>query len=122
MAAGIYNIVIEQGATFLITVTLNDGATPVPAPIDLTGYEGRGQIKLKATDTEPLAVFEVSVTDPTAGEVEILLSAEDSEAIVTTGKTFTDFLEAQYDVELFKGDEVIRLLNGTCNISPEITT
>lgn len=121
MAAGIYTILIEQGSTYTLVVKLNDGATPVSAPIDLTGYTGRGEIKLKATDTTPLATFTVDVTDPTEGEVTILLDAEDSEAIPTTGTNYTEILEAWYDIELVNGTEVIRLLNGACNISPEVT-
>lgn len=121
MAAGIYNITIEQGATFTITVTLTDGATPA-VPIDLTGYTGRGQIRLNATDTTALADFTVTVLTPEEdGKVEITLSATDTEAIATTGLNYTEVLEAQYDVELVNGDEVIRLLNGACYISPEIT-
>lgn len=120
MAAGIYNIIIEQGSTYTMIVKLNDGAV-TPAPIDLTGYTGRGSIKLKATDTTSLADFIVTVTDPTEGEVTISLPASDSEAIETKGTNYTEVLEAWYDIELVNGSEVIRLLNGACNISPEIT-
>lgn len=118
MAAGKYTIYIEQGSTFSLKINLKDSDS---VAIDLTGYTGRGQIRKKSTDTTYLAQFDVSITDATNGEVTITLSAESSSEIVTTGASYLDTLKAYYDIEISKDEKVIRILNGICYISPEIT-
>jgi len=116
--AGIFNLEVNQGATKKIQVAYKDS---LDQPIDLTGYQGRGAIRLKATDAEPLALFVVTITDEPGGLVDIELPADALEGIALKGAGFNDKTRAFYDIELYKGAEVIRLLNGAVNISPEIT-
>jgi hypothetical protein len=121
MTAGRYTIAVEQGASFSLDVTYTDSAG---AAVDLTGYSGRGQIRLTAQSATALTALTVAITDAAAGEVNISLAAS---ALVgnasITGLSFDDYTLAVYDVELYTAADadVIRLLNGVCRISPEVT-
>jgi hypothetical protein len=118
MAAGIHDIVIEQGATFTMSATLtSDGTTPV----DLTGFQGRGQVRAKSTDVASLAAFTVTVSDPVNGVVDIELPDTESSKIPVKGASYKDMATMYYDIELYDSTRVIRLLNGEASISPEIT-
>jgi hypothetical protein len=111
MAAGKYNIVIEQGADFSLTFTIKDDGVAR----DLTGWSARGQIRLRASSASTLAVFDCSIPSPTSGTVEVKLSNTITSALQPT--------VARYDVEIFTaGDaQVERILQGTATIDPEIT-
>jgi hypothetical protein len=115
---GIYNLEVNQGATKRFQVIYKDS---LDAPINLTGYQGRGAIKLSARDADPLALFTVTVSDPTGGVVDIELAATALESVPLKGRGFNEKTTGFYDIEIYNGSDVIRLLNGTCNISPEIT-
>jgi hypothetical protein len=121
MPAAYHRITVEQGASYALDVTYADAAGD---PIDLTGYSGRGQIRLTAQTGTALASFTVQVTDAEAGEVTVTLPAS---ALVgnaaITGTTHDDFTNAVYDIELYTAQDanVIRLLHGPCRISPEVT-
>ena len=119
MAAGVYDITIEQGARFTMEATYTtDGTTP----IDLTGYYGRGQIKA-TTDAGAVARFTVTIPTPANGVVRCVIEADDTAIIPATGANYSKTSVYYYDIELFTvGDaDVIRLLNGKANVSPEIT-
>lgn len=121
MAAGVYTLEIEQGVTKSFRITYRDA---LDAAIDLTGYAGRGSIKLKAGDAAPLASFQVSITDPTNGIVDVTLPADALSGNASIkGKSYSEKTAAVYDIEVYTPDDadVIRLLNGVCNISPEVT-
>ena len=121
MAAGVYNLDVEQGASKAFSITYKDS---LDAPIDLTGYSGRGYIKLKANDSVPLAEFEISIPSPVTGVVEIVLKADALSGNANVkGSKYSEKTIAVYDIELYTAndEEVIRLLNGTCSISPEVT-
>lgn len=120
MSAAVHNIYIEQGATFRMTAVYKDSAGAV---IDLSNYQGRGHVRLKATDETPAATFEVEVINDAGWKVIITLPAAASAAIQTRGKRHDDLTLAAYDIELYNADEsdVIRLLHGAASISPEVT-
>jgi len=118
MAAGIYNMELEQGVTKTIQVTYQDSDEQA---IDLTGYQGRGSIRYKATDADVIAEFEVTVTTPLEGKVTIVLDADALTNLTLKGKAYNELTMGVYDIELYKDDNVIRLLNGTVSISPEVT-
>lgn len=121
MAAGVYTLEIEQGVTKSFRITYKDA---LDAAIDLTGYAGRGSIKLKAGDSAPLASFQVAITDPTNGIIDVTLPAAAlSRNANIKGKSYSEKTAAVYDIEVYTPDDadVIRLLNGVCNISPEVT-
>ena len=64
MAAGVYTLEIEQGVTKSFRITYKDA---LDAPVDLTGYSGRGAIRLKANDAAPIATFNVEKVNGSAG-------------------------------------------------------
>ena len=118
--AGVYNIDVQQGATKRFSIVYKDGDG---VPIDLTGYEGRGQIRLKVSDENALADFVVTITDAVNGEIDITLPATALEGIKFRGRSYLDKTEASYDIEIYDdaSGDVIRLLNGICTIYPEVT-
>ena len=121
MGAGVYTLEVEQGVTKSFSITYKDA---LDAAIDLTGYSGRGAIRLKAGDATPLASFEVTIPSPVSGVVEVVLPAAALSGNANIkGKSYSEKTSAVYDIEVYTADDedVIRLLNGTCNISPEVT-
>lgn len=115
MSAGSYNLLIEAGATFNLTVTYTDsGGTP----IDLTGYTARMQIR--ANPADPGSTFELNttngrivITGPT-GLLTLLISAADTGALtLTTGV---------YDLIVTSaGGVVSRLLQGDVTVDAAVT-
>lgn len=126
MAAGRYTFIVEQGATTDWEITWKDKNG---APMDLTGYTGRMQIRsdygeagtLYASLTNTLAsdgtglnfLGSAGLLPLTSGSIGIYISAASSSAF-----TFT---EAKYDLELQKGTKVTRLLSGKVKLSKEVT-
>ncbi len=118
MIAGVYDITIEQGATFSLTVKITDKDGVAR---NLTGYAGRGSLKAKATDTTSIEDFTVVIDDPSSGEVSITMSDVDTDAIPTSGAYYKDKTTYFYDIELYSVDDVMRILNGKAFVSPSIT-
>jgi len=110
MAAGTYNFILEQGATFnrQLTVQENNSA------LDLTGYTARAQMR-STHDSDSIALsFTVTVSDATNGILTMLASAT-STASLTPGQYV-------YDVEIeSSAGSVTRLLQGTVTVNPEVT-
>ena len=110
MAAGTYNLAIEQGATFSLQITLQ---APGGGVFSLVGYTIRAQIRRshshsKATD------LTVTVAPPPATGVFVLgLSAAKTQAL--------DFQTGVWDLEIASGGVVTRVLQGAVEVSPEVT-
>ena len=121
MTAGKLDIVIEQGATFDITLLLqNDDGTPLGG---MTGWTGRGQIRPTATSPNDQTPFTVSV-DSGASSVRVKMDAATTAAIAVTtqAKAQRHVTQYAYDVELVQPDLTVwRLLEGVANVSPEVT-
>ena len=117
MAAGKYSFTIEQGSTFQLELQYKDSAN---APIDLTNYHGRMQIR--ETIGSATAIINLSssrdadgtglnfsgsngTTPLASGSIGIYISAASS-----SGFTFN---EAVYDLEIVSGSYVARLLEGS---------
>lgn len=124
MAAGKYSFIIEQGATtnFQINWTDESGSA-----VDLSGYHGRMQLKT-SYDSTPLISLSSSlqpdgtginlsgsngVTPLASGSIAVYISAASSSLL--------EFGEALYDLELVKGNEVTRLLEGKVKLSKNVT-
>ena len=129
MRAGNYDLVVQQGATKIFDLYYkNKDENEVETPIDLTSYSGRGQIRLRPSDANALAEFDVEILEPpTDGHIKITLPSTALEGITFKGRTHRDKTVAVYDIELYQVDGdgndsyVIRLLEGKCSISPEVT-
>ena len=128
MSAGRYSFTIEQGATLDFELAYKDSSNN---PIDLTGYQGRMQIRPSVGSDTIYITLSSSLDDdgtglnfsgsdslnpPTSGTIGIFISANSSSLL--------DFNEASYDLELATGSEfpiVTRLLEGNVKLSKNVT-
>jgi len=119
MAAGLLNLVIEQGVTFGMTITVKDSTGTV---INITGYTFRGSIKESAQDTAAVKAFTCTITDAVNGVFTVGLTDTETAALPATGDTYDEYSEYVYDIEMEdSGGVVTRLLNGAVSVSPEVT-
>lgn len=114
MQAAFYDLYIEQGATYLRSFVWKTSS----APVDLTGYTARMQIRRNPASDEVLfsATTENSLLTitPLDGKVDLVIPATDTESF--------DWRTARYDLELESSvGVVIRLVQGTVTVSKEIT-
>lgn len=118
MGAAILDLTCQQGATFTrsVTLALEDGT-----PWSLAGATVTGAVRLAAT--EPiLAEFTCTVTNAAAGQFTFALSATDTALLYAPGASAVAVTRAVYDIEVTALDgSVLRVLNGSFNISPEVT-
>jgi hypothetical protein len=110
MGAAKRDLLIEQGVTWSTawSVTL-DGVALDPAD----GWQARSQVRAKITDTAVLHQFTTNLT----GSV-VQLSVQPDESSAWTWR------RGVFDVEIFDGEDpsrVIRIVQGTVNVSPEVT-
>lgn len=119
MAAGEWNILIEQGATWARTITWysDDAGT---TPVDLTGYTARMQVKTYPTAGQT-AIVELTTENGrialggAAGTIILTLTGAQTDALMETAAMV-------YDLELeAAGGTVTRLLEGTFEISEQVT-
>lgn len=113
MLAGRYDLTVEQGSTFNLTLVYKDQRGYV---IDLTGYSARMQLRTSVgASTVALdlttANGRISV-DGAAGKINLSIAAADTAGLSGTGV---------YDLELVNGQTVQRILEGSYTISPEVT-
>ena len=128
MAAGKYALLIEQGATLKLDLAYKDSNN---AAINLTGYSGKLQIKDNYAISSSVTYLTLSSSlsadgtginfsgssnsiSPVSGTIGIIISAASSSALT--------FDTAYYDLEITSGSVVTRLLQGTVNLSKQVTT
>lgn len=103
------NLVIDQGATYSVTLDITDEEDQV---IDLTGYTGAAQIRKHYTSSNSVP-FSVSVV-PLDGVVQLSLSANQTGSI-TAGRYV-------YDVELTNASGIVsRVVEGIVTVTPQAT-
>lgn len=116
MSAGRYHIKIEQGADLLLDIDVKDSTSTA---VNFSGYSTvRSKFKNFVTDTA--SVLEANNTNSrltfsdTTGRLSLNVPAS-----VTTNLTEG---EGVYDMEVVDGSGVVyRVLEGTYEISPEVT-
>lgn len=114
MAAGTYHMKIEKGSTLSLVLTYADANDTA---IDLSGYSARMQIRKRMNDSN--AILEATTENGyitlggNAGTVTISIPASVTATL--------DAVEAVYDIELVNGSIVTRLVEGTVEVSPEVT-
>lgn len=111
MAAGTYDITIDQGSDFTMGLAL----TELDAPQDLTGYSARAQMRAKVSSTTAAGTFVCTVTDALAGAISVTMS-NTATTVLTPGVYF-------YDLELYTAADAIvtRILQGKAVVRAEIT-
>ena len=112
MAAADYDLLIEQGATFELSIVWKDNEG---TPIDISGYSARMQIR-KTYDSEPV----INLTDGSGitlggitGSIDISIDADTTDGLIIN--------RGRYDLELESNGIVTRLIQGTVEISKEVT-
>ena len=119
MAAGKYDISIEQGATFTLSMSYKNSAGAVQ---DLSsGYTSRMKIRESVGGT---IIASTESGDSPKNTLSIALAASGNNIIVTMSAANTatlDFNNAVYDLELFAGLEVDRVIEGRASLSKEVT-
>jgi hypothetical protein len=120
MAAGRYDLTIEQGATFSRQVTWQneDGSA-----VNLTGYALAGKLRRKTSDQQAIATFTCTITNAGNGIFTFSLTATQTASLpVAYSQTSEkELLECVYDIEASISGTVYRLLEGVAYISPEVT-
>lgn len=114
MAAGLYDITIEQGATFQMSLTWKDSTG---AAVNITGYTARMQVRENYE-------AESTLVSLTSSGGDIVLGGALGTIAITIGASATQLLqldEAVYDLELVNGATVTRLLQGKATVSREVT-
>jgi len=110
VAAGAYDLYIEQGATFRRTLTVKAAGVAV----NLTGYTARAMIRAKIADAAPL--WTISCTIPTPANGQIIMLITDEETAAFTWKS------GVWDLELVTpSGDVTRLLKGKVTNDFEVT-
>jgi hypothetical protein len=112
MLAGTYNIICEQGATFQRNISVVNADNTEP---DYTNSTARMQVRPNVTSET--VIIELTTEN---GRITLLnntitldITADDTEALPTGAY--------KYDLEIQTGSEVIRLVQGSFTVSPEVT-
>jgi hypothetical protein len=113
MTPGLVNFVCPQGSTFRRTLTYSLDEIPV----DLTGYSSRLQVREAYYSENPIISL-VSGSGITiggsAGTIDIFISASVTSELPTGTHV--------YDLEIVSPSDIVdRLIEGTFNVTPEVT-
>jgi hypothetical protein len=118
---------IRRGITFgpfqhQLTVLDSSTVPPTAVPLDLTGYEFRGQIRRNERSSSVIAEFSFDNYDPVNGEYEFWLSDEQTSVLPagsTMGAAQSNYV---YDIEMESPDgDVTSLLYGKIRVQAEVT-
>ena len=125
MIAGIYNITIEQGSTYVRLISIEQpdlDADPTGAtfePFVLTGYSARMQIRRTVESSTVM----LSLTSPSGGII-ISPGTPENELSITISAAVTAALTSSgvYDLEIVDaGGLVSKVVRGTVTLIPEVT-
>jgi hypothetical protein len=114
MPASKYDLKIEQGADFLLSVAWADSAG---SPVDLSGYSARAQVRASHNSPDVLLSF-----DSSKGSIE--LGGEEGTILLTATAEATSKVASGgvWDLELIDSTgKVKRLLEGRVRLSKEVT-
>jgi hypothetical protein len=124
MSAGQHDIIIEQGATFDMTLTLKDS---LGVAIDLTSHTFRGKVRKSISEAVAVADFtftKLTQSGATLGKVRVTMAATVTAAIEVPKSRIADreLTKMLYDIESEIPDgTVYRWIEGAALISPEVT-
>ena len=126
MAAGKYSFIIEQGATTNFQINWNNESG---SAIDLSGYQAKMQIRPEVESSNVFLTLSSSLSDVCGTGINLsgsngitpLASGSIGIYISAVSSSMLNFGEAYYDLELIKGCEVTRLLEGKVKLSKNVT-
>jgi len=103
------NLLIEQGATFTVTINFNDDDGN---PNDLTTYTAASKMR-RSYYSSNATTLNANITSPANGEIIISLSAA-STANLRPGRYV-------YDLEVSNASQTLRVIEGIITVLPEVT-
>tara|TARA_Y100000592_G_scaffold98671_1_gene172376 strand:- start:254 stop:592 length:339 start_codon:yes stop_codon:yes gene_type:complete len=111
MAAGTYDIVIDQGSDFAIEVAISEDGSVTP----IQTHSARAQLRPSPTSSTKTADFTCTITNASQGKLKMALG-NSTTASIASGKYY-------YDLELVNtsNNTVTRLLQGVARVTPEVT-
>jgi hypothetical protein len=111
MAAGTYNLQIDQGSDFAMNLALTEGGVVT----DLTNYSARAQMRSTKDSATVAATFTCTIMNAAGGTLQVALPNATSAAL-EPGLYY-------YDLEIYtSGDGVVtRILEGTVTIDQNVT-
>jgi hypothetical protein len=125
MSAATYNLFIDQGSDFAIDLVIKENGSGM----DLSNYQGRGQLRSSHTSSTIAGYFKVTKTDQVNGIIKVeipngsWLDTSVSPPVQRDGSTDIPAGQYVYDLEIHTtADAVVkRLMQGTATINPEVT-
>ena len=111
MSAANHDLVIDQGTSFVLDITIKEGGTVK----NLTGYSARAQMHSTKTASSVAGSFTCSIPTPSNGVVKMELTPSTSSAMAA-GSYF-------YDLEIHtSGDAIVkRIIEGKATLTQEVT-
>lgn len=106
LAAGDFDLRIEQGATFVQTYTVTDPG------FSWDGWSARAQIRTVATPGATLLLDLTPYLTVTGPAVRLAIPANITATLLQNGR---------WDLEMYQGSVVVRILQGKAIVSPEVT-
>ena len=110
MAAGTYNFILEQGATFTRTLTVQENSSAM----DLTGYSVASKMRSTHDSSTVVGTFTCTISNASGGVIVMNMTSS------TTGAIEEGMYV--YDIEITSSTgTVTRLMEGNVTVNPEIT-
>ena len=125
MIAGIYNITVEQGSTFVRLLSIeqpdiaNDPTGETFIPFDLSGYTARMQIRRTIESDTAMILLTTEnggidvIPETAVNEIKLLITAANTATLATSGV---------YDLEIIDNlGNVSKVVRGNMTLIPEVT-
>ena len=110
MAAGTYNFIIEQGATFSRQLTVKENSSA----LNLTGYSVASLMRSTHDSSTVAGTFTCTISSATGGIINMTMTPAVTGAIEEGMYV--------YDLEIVSGSGTItRLIEGEVTVTPEVT-
>lgn len=106
LSAGDWDLYIEQGSTFVQTYTVTDEG------FTWAGWSARSQIRSAPADNGELLLDLTPYLAVIGAAIRLAIPATQTETLTRNGV---------WDLEVYQGATVVRLLNGRAIVSPEVT-
>ena len=110
MAAGTYNFVLDQGATFTRQLTVKDDGSVM----NLTGYSVASKMRSTHDSSTVVGTFTCTISNASGGVITMNMTANTTSAIEEGIYV--------YDIEITSSaGTVTRLMEGNVTVNPEVT-
>ena len=110
MAAGTYNFILEQGATFTRTLTVKENNSAM----NLTGYSVASKMRSTHDSSSVVGTFTCTISDAANGKITMQMTNSTTAAIEEGIYV--------YDLEITASSgTVTRIMQGNVTVNPEVT-